>query len=126
MMNTGLETVFTEELYNLPKPLAIAIDRPWNAISKTEIEFLSKIASSIKLSLAQVQIIDSLHLSFQQEITKPDKMIGFGIAIPGAAHYELVSLPPTRLVLAHSLPHFMGDESLKKKFWIAFQQLMAS
>ena len=126
MMYSELETVFTEELYNLPPPLTIAVDRPWNSLSKEEVDFLSKIASSIKLSLNRVQIIDDQLLPFQLAEHKPDKMIGFGLALPGTALYEVVSQPPTKMVLADGLPLLMEDESLKKKLWTALQQLMAT
>lgn len=118
--------VFTEELYHLPQPLAIALDRPWNTLAKKEVEFLSRIASSIKLSLAHIQIIDSRCPAFQQRIEKPGKLVGFGIIVPGAGLYELVSLTHTQLVLADRLPLLMEDEGLKKKLWIALQQLMTN
>ena len=126
MTHQEFEILFTEGLYKIPKPLAIALDRPWHTLSGKEIEFLSKIATSVRLSLARIQIIDSQYPPFENWMDKPDKMVGFGIAMQGAGLYELATIPPTRLVLADSLPQLMEQESLKKKLWIALQQLIAS
>lgn len=106
--------------------MTIALDRPWHTFSGKEIEFLSKIAASVNLSLAHIQIIDSQYPPFENWMDKPDKMVGFGITIHGTGRYELATIPPTRLVLADALPQLMEQEGLKKKLWIALQQLIAN
>ncbi|MEP2667425.1 MAG: hypothetical protein ABJH04_00435 [Cyclobacteriaceae bacterium] len=124
MMNS-VEATFTEDLYVLPTPTTIVINTKWKELGEEEIELLTKILKSVRLSMAAVRIIEKASLDLSQWKEKPSHLIGFGIEAPGIATYEVITTPETQLVLADSLAVLQGEDQLKKKLWISLKQLFS-
>ncbi|MCB0492831.1 MAG: hypothetical protein KDC93_10485 [Cyclobacteriaceae bacterium] len=121
----SVEATFTEDLYILPSLTTVLINTQWKDLGETEIELLSKILNSVKLSLAAVRIVEMKSLDLSDLKEKPSLLIGFGIDAPGIATYEVVATPETQLVLADSLTTLLGEDQLKKKLWISLKQLFS-
>ena len=121
----SVEATFTEDPYILPSLTTVLINTQWKDLGETEIELLSKILNSVKLSLAAVRIVEMKSLDLSDLKEKPSLLIGFGIDAPGIATYEVVATPETQLVLADSLTTLLGEDQLKKKLWISLKQLFS-
>jgi DNA polymerase III psi subunit len=121
----SVEATFTEDLYILPSLTTVLINTQWKDLGEKEIELLSKILNSVKLSLAAVRIVEMKSLDLSGLKEKPSLLIGFGIDAPGIATYEVVATPETQLVLADSLTTLLGEDQLKKKLWISLKQLFS-
>lgn len=123
-MNSA-EATFTEDLYILHSPTTIVINTSWKDLGEKEIELLSKILNSVKLSLAAVRIVEMKSLNLAEWKVKPSRIIGFGIEAPGVATYEVITTPETQLVLADSLTTLLEEDQLKKRLWISLKQLFS-
>jgi hypothetical protein len=121
----SVEATFTEDLYILPSLTTVLINTHWKDLGEKEIELLSKILNSVKLSLAAVRIVEMKPLDLSGLKEKPSLLIGFGLDAPGIATYEVVTTPETQLVLADSLTTLLGEDQLKKKLWISLKQLFS-
>lgn len=121
----SVEATFTEDLYVLPALTTVVINSGWNDLKEDEVELLGKILKSVKLSLAAVRIVEMKSLDLSQWKEKPSRLIGFGVAAPGIATYELITTPETQLVLADSLSTLLGEDQLKKRLWITLKQLFS-
>ncbi|MEQ8361454.1 MAG: hypothetical protein RIF39_07725 [Cyclobacteriaceae bacterium] len=121
----SVEATFTEDLYIIPLPTTVVINTSWKDLGEKEIELLSKILSSVKLSLAAVRIVEMKALNLTEWKAKPSQLIGFGIEAPGIATYEVITTPETQLVLADSLTTLLGEDQLKKRLWISLKQLFS-
>lgn len=121
----SVEATFTEDLYILPSLTTVLINTQWKDLGEKEIELLSKILNSVKLSLAAVRIVEMKSLDLSDLKEKPSLLIGFGIDAPGITTYEVVATPETQLVLADSLTTLLGEDQLKKKLWISLKQLFS-
>lgn len=121
----SVEATFTEDLYVLPSLTTIVINTKWKDLGKKEVDLLSKILNSVKLSMAAVRIVEMKSLDLSKWTEKPSRLIGFGIDAPGIMTYEVVTTPETQLVLADNLTTLLGDDQLKKKLWISLKQLFS-
>lgn len=117
------ESTFDEELYQFSTPVAVVLDVPWNELSESEVELLSKILTSVKLSLAAVRIVHAKELDLSQWTEKPSKLIGFGVKRSGIPSYEVIETPSTKLLLSDRLSILNAEDDLKKRLWISLKQL---
>lgn len=116
------EATFNEELYLISPPPTVVIGGRWKELQEKEVELLSKILHSVKLSLASVRVIEQAELDMASWKEKPSKIIGFGTRTEMPS-YEVVTTPGTQLVLADSLSILSDNDELKKKLWISLKQL---
>lgn len=122
----SVEATFTEDLYVFPSLTTVVINTKWKNLGEKEIDLLSKILNSVKLSMAAVRIVEMKSLDLSKKwAEKPPRIIGFGIEAPGVTAYEVVTTPETQLVLADNLTTLLGDDQLKKKLWISLKQLFS-
>lgn len=117
------EATYSEELYHLPQPIVVATSIPWKSLSESDIELLSKILQSVRLTLGGVKVIETSAIDLEEWIDKPRRFIGFGINISDASYYELINRNDCQFVLADSLPVLGKQDDLKKKLWVALKQL---
>lgn len=117
------ETTYPEEIYAVAPPTTIVIATNWKLLPENEVELLSKIVGSVKLSLAAVRIVEAQQLDLSTWAEKPTKLIGFGISMPGVNTYEVITTPQTQLLLADSLSILLNSDDLKKKLWMGLKQL---
>ncbi len=117
------ETTYEEDLYSIAPPTTVVLNSKWTEMSAEEIQLLTKILTSVKLSLAAVRIVEGDKLDLSQWNEKPSKLVGFGVTVSGVNLYEVVTTPHTHLVLADSLHTLMDSDELKKRLWISLKQL---
>jgi len=117
------KTTYEEEIYSFPQPTTVVLNAKWIELTEAEVQLLSKILASVKLSLAAVRIVETQKLDLSQWIEKPSKLIGFGVIVSGVNLYEVVTTPQTQLVLAESLSTLLDDDDKKKSLWVGLKQL---
>ena len=77
-----LESLYSEELYNIPPKVLIVISKPWSEIQEDEKTLLGKILGSVKLSLSSVQIINRVEFGFDDfNSYRPVCIIAFGATL---------------------------------------------
>ena len=124
MSNTILfKTTYEEEIYSFPLPTTVVLNTKWTALTEAEVQLLSKILASVRLSLAAVRIVEAQKLDLSQWQEKPSQLIGFGVTISGVNLYEVITTPQTQLVVAESLGTLLDDDDKKKRLWIGLKQL---
>lgn len=117
------KTTYEEEIYSFPQPTTVALNSKWTELTEAEVQLLSKILSSVKLSLAAVRIVEVQKLDLSLWSEKPSQLIGFGVTISGVNLYEAITTPHTQLVLAEPLSTLLDDDDKKKRLWIGLKQL---
>jgi hypothetical protein len=118
-----LDNLYPEDLYQFTPTVLVVLSRPWASLSEQDISLLSKILSSVKLSLASVHIIARPYLSSRQELDafSPEKIVAFGISNPSLKPYEQQSLDGIPIVLAEDFP--MLDDTRKRALWLALKAM---
>ncbi len=130
--NLPFESLYTEELYQVPRKTTIVITEPWDKLSAEEKGQLKKIAEALrsrispKLGLDAFSVVHVGALDLSQWIEKPDKLIYFGPAIKGLNSYEVIEAGGTKMVLSESLSQLISDEVSKSKLWHALKELFSS
>ncbi len=119
------QSTFTEELYQVPLPVTIVVAGKWRDLSKPEIDLLTKITSSVRLSMANIRVVEMDALDLSSWMEKPKRVIGFGTKVSGVPYYEVISTPETSIVLADALGILNQDDDLKKKLWTCLKQLFS-
>ena len=127
--NLIFESIYTEDLYQLPSKTQIIITKPWSELSEAEIEQLTKITEALrqrinpKLKLDAFQVVYTPILDLSTWIEKPERLIYFGNAIKGLNYFELIETGLTKMVLSESLSDLITNEASRQKLWIALKQL---
>lgn len=120
-----LNTLFTEELYQIrPLPVVI-ITKPWPEVQPAEREQLSKILVALKLSLDSVTVLHQSKLDLAALTTKPERVIYFGALPAGLTHYECIDAQGIALVASEDLSQLITNDPARKKLWTALKQLFS-
>ncbi len=118
-------TTYTEEIYQISPPPTVIINKGWKELAEGEVELLSKILNSVRISLASVKILEMSDLDLSQMSEKPAQLICFGSQVRGLQLYEVIETPETRLVVADNLTVLSKDDQLKKRLWTSLKQLFS-
>jgi hypothetical protein len=130
--NLIFESIYTEDLYQLPSKTQIIITKPWSELSEAETEQLTKITEALrqrinpKLKLDAFQVVYTPILDLSTWIEKPQRLIYFGPAIKGLNYFELIETGLTKMVLSESLSDLITNEASRQKLWIALKQLFSA
>jgi hypothetical protein len=120
-----LETIFQEDIYSIPAPLLIVLAKPWEELSETELETLSKMLKAVKLSLASVQII--VRAEFDENdlsILSPTRVLSFGASLKKPfKYYENINSEDTSIIISESLDQL--DDQKKKELWAALRVMFS-
>src|SRR5258706_14068325 len=132
MENDYLESVYTEDLYQIQAKTTIVITQPWTDLREDEKEQLSKITEALrqrihpKLSLAAFAIVSVISLDLSTWKEKPEKLIYFGPAIKGLSIYEVIQADSTKMGLSESLADLLLNEASRARLWQALRQLFTA
>ncbi len=75
----ALESLFNEDLYQLPSRVLIILAEPWEDVSEESRTLISKILSSVRLSLPMVHILTRADFSIDDVAAfAPTRIISFG------------------------------------------------
>jgi DNA polymerase III psi subunit len=118
-----LINTYPEELYLVPSQPVVALNTEWSSISESERILLEKILASVKLSLNHVKLITTRKLDILQWTNRPDRVIAFGIEVPGLSKYEVIEIHGIKLIVAAGLTDLEVDAEAKKKLWNALRQM---
>jgi hypothetical protein len=123
MSEAPFEHLYQEELYMIPPRTVVVIDRPWNEITDEDRTLLAKILGSVKLGLANVQIISGTQFLMNEiAAMEPERLIAFGASVKDVSRlYELTTTSGIPVICADSLPAL--DDGRKKNLWLALRQM---
>jgi hypothetical protein len=121
-----LENLYQEELYNIRGKILVLVRKPWSDIQEDERTLLTKILSSVKLSLASVQIIHRAEFdAVDFSAYRPDYIIAFGSSLRSSNKtYERVVQNDVAIVVADELDQL--DDVRKRNLWLTLKQLFHS
>jgi hypothetical protein len=132
MNSLVFESLYTEDLYQLPSKTKVIITTPWHELTEAEKEQLTKITEALRqrinpqLSLDAFQVVYTPSLDLSTWIEKPDRLIYFGTAIKGLNYFELIETGSTKMVLSESLANLIANEASRQKLWVALKQLFSA
>jgi len=124
-MTDTLNTLFTEELYQISPLPIIIVTKPWTEVQPAEREQLSKILVALKLSLDSVTILHQSKLDLAALTIKPERVIYFGPLPAGLTHYECIDAQGVALVASEDLSQLITNDPARKKLWSALRQLFS-
>ncbi len=119
--------IYQEELYHIPQPVVVIIDKPWKEVSEPERQLLSKILGAIeirpghRLSLLAVQIVTQSTLAVNQLTGHPTHIIAFSPVPPGVPLFEVIKTPDYQLVASEPLHQLILNDDGKKRLWGALR-----
>ena len=118
-----LNSLYPEELYAIPSPVFVIVNKPWADITENERMVLTRMLVAVKLSLASVQILTKKEFTIQVLVAfAPGKVLAFGATLPSAPKlYEHQVIDGTSLIVSESLDHL--DDVKKKNLWLALRQM---
>jgi len=120
---SALESLYNEDLYQIPSRIVFVIPQPWEELSEAERTTLSKMISALKLSINGIQIITRKTFSMESlKAFAPGKVVALGSAFESASKpYENFTLDGVSIVIADSLTAL--DDTKKKNLWLALKQM---
>jgi hypothetical protein len=123
MSQAVLESLYSEELYQIPSKIVFVISQPWPELSEADQTTLTKMVGALKLSMASVQIIHRKTFTVQSlKALSPSKVIALGATLESPAKtYEHFTQEGMSLVIADALPTL--DDIKKKNLWLALKQM---
>jgi hypothetical protein len=131
MKDLFLESLYTEELFEISALPMIIIDKPWTAVTPEEREQLQRITEALRqrihpsLRLDGFQVIHQAELNLNSLQPRPAKAIYFGSPIKGLNYFEVIEVNATRLVLSESLELLIKTDTSRQMLWKALQVLFA-
>lgn len=123
----ALVEMFQEELYNIPQPVVVIIDQPWQDVSEAGRQLLAKILGAIelrpgqKLSLQAVQVVNQTSLQIDQLVGAPEFVIAFTSVPSGVPLYEVMRTPDKQVVASEPLHKLISSDDGKKRLWQALR-----
>jgi hypothetical protein len=132
MNNLVFESLYTEDLYQLPSKTQVVITTPWHELTEAEKEQLTKITEALRqrinpqLSLDAFQVVYTPSLDLSTWVEKPERLIYFGAATKGLNYFELIETGSTKMVLSESLANLIANEASRQKLWVALKQLFST
>ena len=121
-----LETIFQEDIYSIPAPLLIVIAKPWDELSETEIDTLSRMLKAIKISLASVQVIVRKEFDVSDlSVFAPNRILAFGSSLSKQPfnHYQNINSNGIAIIISESLDQL--DDQKKKSLWTALRAMFS-
>ncbi|MGC3945076.1 MAG: hypothetical protein QM762_11275 [Chryseolinea sp.] len=122
-MNATLaKYTYPEGLYQLHEPVLVLLPCSWEKVSESEQQLLAKILSSVKLSLAAVQIISASKYSVEDAtVLRARTILSFGVPFDGLTQpYEATTIEDVTVVYADPVGSL--DDVRKKNLWGALRQ----
>jgi len=117
------ETLFGEDLYQIPGRILIVIQKEWSDITPDEKNQLVKILAAVKLNIEAVQII-SLETASIKKLSPfaPTRIISFGVPFqPEVKAYENTQIENINVISADSLSAL--DDVKKRNLWLALKAM---
>lgn len=123
MAESIYEELYKEELYVLPGLTVVVVDKDWGDLSENDTTLLSKIISSVKLTLASVQIVNRSSLSVADIHNLGTKsIISFGVPVDTISQkYECIELSGVPVIVSDSISAL--DDARKKSLWGALRKM---
>jgi hypothetical protein len=117
------ETLYQEDLYQIPPKFLILLPKPWDQVSETEASQLSKILAAVKLNLASVQVLTKEDVTLESLMPfSPQRIISFGVPFePAIKPYENTERNGTKIIYADSLDSL--DDIKKRNLWLAMKAM---
>ncbi|MBL7846618.1 MAG: hypothetical protein JNL40_04045 [Cyclobacteriaceae bacterium] len=120
------QTTFPEEVYAVPSPLTVILDRPWSEQPAECREALTKLLAAVRQSPESVRMIHQETLDLSAWAQPPSRLVAFVKPQKGIALNEKISTPATEMVVTEPLSALLTNEESKRKFWTAFRTLFTS
>ena len=118
-----IESLYQEELYQIPSRMLIILSRPWEEHTEEERTVLTKMLAAVKLSMASVQIL--IHNDFTLDTIAPlapTKVLALGAPLRSSDKvYEHLSMNGVSIIVADAIHKL--DDVKKKNLWIALKQM---
>ncbi len=119
-----VESLFGEDLYQIPAKVVIGISKEWGAISQEEKTQLTKILAALKIHLEAVHIITKEFIAIDTLPFQPDRIISFGVPFqPTVKAYEYTRAGNNHVIYADSLDAL--DETKKRNLWLALKNMFS-
>jgi DNA polymerase III psi subunit len=116
-------SLYTCELYRLPAAVAVVVPDAWKNTAPAERELLGRILQSVNLSLHHVRILSQPQLNVATLPVRPQQLLAFTTAPPGAPLYEMISTPACAMVIAEPLNQLLNHDQRKKQLWLALKAM---
>lgn len=124
MNHESVPFLFTEELYQVPQAVIIILARKWEAYSADDKALLTKILSSVRLSMASVQVLSQSSLSLPSILSfGPSKVVIFGAESSELNYYEAVQAQGFTVLKADDLSEL--DDAKKKTLWLGLKNMFS-
>ncbi len=118
---------FQEELYDVPVRPVVALPISWQDIRESDKELLEKILSLAKITFNHIKVISTNKLDILQWKERPEKVIAFGIEMPGFSQHEVIEIQDIKLIVTLGLPELeTADKEVKQKLTASIQQMFLS
>ncbi|HEY9047616.1 MAG TPA: hypothetical protein VIN08_17035 [Ohtaekwangia sp.] len=121
--SSAIESLYQEELYQLPSRVLIILSKPWETHSEDERTVLSKMLAAVRLNMGSVQIIIRNDFTIEDLLPlAPSKVLALGAQLKSSAKmYEHLTLNGVSVIAADSISNL--DDLKKKNLWIALKQM---
>lgn len=123
-MNSSIaESLYGEELYQIPGKIVVVLAKDWVDVSDEERTLLSKMLVAVKQSLASVKIITLSSFSTEDvAYLSPAKVLVFGSSLKESLNlYEHRKINDLSIVVAESIDKL--DDTKKKTLWLALKKM---
>lgn len=116
---------FSEEIYKISNRVLIIIPVEWSALEPSQVDLLSKILGSVKLSLDTVQVLTKIEINLDELVElSPLAILAFGVDLKQIPdNYKVKQYNGVPVVKAHALGLF--NEEKKLSLWAALRQMFA-
>lgn len=121
-----LKTIYQEEVYTVPAPVTVVLDKPWSAVEADQSQLLGKILQAVRLSPEAVRIIQQASFDLSVFEEKPKRMIAFMKPPKGLALYEVIVTGETSVVFSEDLEILIRDDAAKRKLWNTLKTLFSA
>lgn len=116
---------YQEEIFEFkPKPIVV-INKAWEQIGEKERELLSKIISSLKISIDSITVVSQPTLNITSFKDKTGKLIYFGDLLEGVSRYEVLESEGLSFICSESLSELIDNEPARKQLWLGLRRLFS-
>ncbi len=122
-LTTALESLYQEELYQVPSRVLIVISKPWEEHGDEERTVLTKMLAAVKLNLSAVQFLVLKSFALEDVAAlAPPKVLVFGTTFSSSPKiYEHIVLNGTSIIVADAIENL--DDQKKKNLWGGLRQM---
>lgn len=115
-------TIFTEELYDLRYETVVAIPKELQSLTVDQIQLLTKILASVKLSIDGITILQIPEVNLEKlSVLKTKRILSFGCTpLKNISYYTLETINGIKVIQADALSEL--DDNRKKSLWNALKQ----